>query len=132
VEYTALRTIHECAVALSVSGFFARGVGALRGAAWVRGRAARSMPHLVDTVLLASAVALAWTLRLNPLEVSWLLAKILALLVYIALGMLALKPGRPRPQRAAAFVAALATFAYIVSVAISKDPSGYFGWLLRR
>src|SRR5262249_6653639 len=105
------------------------GLGTLRGARWVRGRAARTVPHIVDTVLLVSAIALAWMLRLSPLQAPWLLAKIVGLVLYIALGMLALKPGRPEGVRAAAFVAALIIFGYIVSVAVSKDPAGFLAWI---
>jgi uncharacterized membrane protein SirB2 len=118
-------------VVLSVSGFFARGLGAMGGAGWVRSLAARIVPHVVDTVLLASAVALAWQLQGSPLDAPWLLAKILGLLLYIGFGMLALRPGRLKSQRVAAFVAALAVFAYLVSVAISKNPAGYFAWIGR-
>ena len=89
-------------VLLSVSGFVAARPGVLRrrrlGA---RARCARTLPHLVDTVLLASALAMAWMLRLNPLTTPWLAAKIVGLLLYIALGMLALRPGRPLALRVA-------------------------------
>jgi uncharacterized membrane protein SirB2 len=129
VDYATVKLVHQGAVVLSITGFFVRGLAALHGARWVRGRAARTLPHLVDTVLLVSAIALAWMLRLSPLEAPWLLAKITGLVLYIALGMLALKPGRPAPVRAAAFAAALITFAYIASVAVSKNPAGLIGWL---
>jgi uncharacterized membrane protein SirB2 len=55
----------------------------------------------------------------------WLTAKIVGLLAYIALGMVALRFGRTRGTRAAAWIAALATFGYIVSVAVTKDPRGF-------
>ena len=48
----------------------------------------------------------------------------LGLVAYVALGTIALKRGRSRRVRAAAFAAALATFAYIVAVAIAHDPRG--------
>lgn len=124
VDYLVVKTIHQGAVALSLTGFFARGLGSLCGAAWVHGRLAKSVPHVVDTVLLASALTLAWMLRLTPMAAPWLMAKIIGLLVYIVLGMVALKPGRPRAVRATAWVAALATFGWIVSVAITKNPLG--------
>jgi uncharacterized membrane protein SirB2 len=61
------------------------------------------------------------------------LAKIIGLLVYIGLGLVALRPGRPTAVRAVAWVAALATFGYIVSVAITKNPLGVLalvaGWI---
>jgi uncharacterized membrane protein SirB2 len=126
MDYATVKTIHQAAVALSLAGFFARGLASLAGAAWVRGRAARTLPHIVDSVLLISALALAWMLRLNPISAPWLMAKIVGLVVYIGLGMVALRPSRPPAVRAVAWLAALATFAYIVSVAMTKRPAGFF------
>ena len=126
MDYMLIKTVHQGAVALSVAGFFARGAAALAGAAWVRGRLARTLPHIVDSVLLASALALAWMLRLTPGNAPWLMAKIVGLLAYIGLGVIALRPGRPMPVRAAAWVAALAVVGWIVSVALLKDPRGFF------
>ncbi len=125
MDYGLLKTVHQTAVALSVSGFFARGLASLLGAAWVRGRLARTLPHIVDSVLLVSALLLAWTLRLTPGSAPWLVAKVVGLLVYIGLGMVALRPGSGPALRAVAWVAALATFGWIVSVAITKNPLGF-------
>ena len=129
MDYTALKLLHQATVLLSISGFIVRGAASLAGAAWVRGRAARTLPHGVDTVLLASALALAWMLRLNPINQPWLLAKILGLLLYIALGMLALRPSLPLVLRAGAFAGALLCFAQIVAMAISKSPAGLLAWI---
>lgn len=124
MDYATLKIIHQSAVTLSVLGFFTRGAAALAGAGWVRSRAARTLPHIVDTVLLASALAMAWMLRLTPGNAPWLTAKIIGLLVYIGLGVVALRPGIAKPVRAAAWVAALLTVGWMVSVAITKSPLG--------
>lgn len=124
MDYFTVKLVHQSAVALSITGFFMRGAASLAGAQWVSGRAARTLPHLVDSVLLASALTLAWMLRLTPIEAPWLLAKIIGLLVYIGLGVVALKPGRPTALRAAAWLAALAVVGWIVSVAVTKNPFG--------
>ena len=79
-------------------------------------------PHCIDTLLLASAIAMAVKWRLSPLEQPWLAAKIFALLIYIALGTVALKRGKTLTIRLIAFAAALLTFAYIVGAAITKSP----------
>src|SRR6188474_146051 len=102
MDYFTIKAVHQAAVALSITGFFARGLGSILGARWVGGRPAKTLPHIVDTVLLASALLLAWTLRLSPMQAPWLMAKIIGLLLYIGLGMVALKPGRAAPVRAAA------------------------------
>lgn len=126
MDYIVIKTVHQTAVALSATGFFARGWGSLSGADWTRRRVARTLPHVVDTVLLTSALLLAWMLRLDPATTPWLLAKIVGLLAYIVLGMVALRPARTPPVRAAAWIAAMLTFAWIVSVAITKNPLGFF------
>ncbi len=131
MDYFTVKLVHQSAVALSITGFFVRGAASLAGARWVRGRAARSLPHLVDSLLLASALTLAWMLRLTPTQAPWLLAKILGLLLYIGLGVVALKPGRPPAVRATAWLAALVVVAWIVSVAVTKDPSGFFAVIKR-
>jgi uncharacterized membrane protein SirB2 len=125
MDYTAIKHLHMGAVALSATGFAARGLGALSGAAWVSGRLAKTLPHIVDTVLLASALGLAWMLGLNPLATPWLLAKILGLLLYIALGMVALRPRFAPSTRVAAGLAALLVLGWIASVAVSKSPWGF-------
>jgi uncharacterized membrane protein SirB2 len=127
MDHVTLKLIHQTAAALSIAGFIARGTGARAGAAWVRGRAAKSLPHLVDTVLLLSAVAMLWQWRATPSALPWVTAKLIALLVYIGLGVVALRPATRGGTRVAAFVGALASVGYIVGTALSKDPA----WVLR-
>lgn len=129
MNYLTIRAIHETAVALSVTGFFIRGLAGLAGIGSLGGRVAKTLPHVVDTVLLLSALTLAWMLRITPLSAPWLMAKACGLVLYIGLGMLALRSGLPLRIRAAAWGAALATVGWIVSVAITKSPLGVFGLL---
>jgi len=126
MDYFVLKAIHISAVCVSLAGFLARGIGRFAGARWVESRLARTLPHLVDSVLLASAIALAVTLRLSPISSTWLLAKIIGVCVYIGLGMVALRLGRTPSTRAIAWLGALLVFAYIVTVAINKNPRGLF------
>ncbi len=131
IDYPTIKLLHQSAVALSGLGFFVRGIASLRGAQWTQRRIAKTLPHVVDTVLLLSAVALAAMMRINPLHVPWLLAKILGLLLYIGLGMVALRPRFGRNTRATAWVLALLVLAWIVSVAVLKDPHGFIGLMLQ-
>ncbi|NRF71030.1 SirB2 family protein [Aquincola sp. S2] len=124
MDYATLKTIHQLAVVISLVGFFARGAGALLGAEWATSRAAKTLPHIVDTVLLLSALALAWMLKLTPGNAPWITAKIIGLIAYIGLGVVALRPSFTKPVRAAAWLAALMTAAWIVSVAVTKHPAG--------
>lgn len=124
MDHAWVKLVHQGAVTLSIGGFFLRGASSLAGASWVRRRVAKTLPHVIDTVLLLSAIALAWSLRLNPFVTPWLLAKTIGLVVYIGLGTIALRPGRPLRLRATAWLLALATVGYIASVAITKSPWG--------
>ncbi|MDY0748337.1 SirB2 family protein [Paucibacter sp. R3-3] len=123
--YAAVKLVHQSAVALSITGFFVRGAASLAGARWVQGRVAKTLPHVVDSVLLLSALTLLWMLRLTPDRAPWLIAKLIGLVLYIGLGVVALRPGRPPALRAAAWLAALVVAGWIVSVAVTKSPLGF-------
>jgi uncharacterized membrane protein SirB2 len=122
MDYVALKQLHVACAALSYIGFFVRGIWMIRGSAVLERRWVRIVPHVNDTVLLASAIALAAMSRQYPFVQGWLTAKVLALVLYIGLGMLAMKPGGARPQRIAAWVAAQMVFIYIVWVALTRSP----------
>jgi uncharacterized membrane protein SirB2 len=127
--YLLVKYLHVASVVLSLSGFAVRGVLMLRGSPWLNARFVRIAPHVVDTVLLASAAWLAWFLQQYPLVHGWLTAKVVGLLAYIGFGMVALKRGRTLRTRAVFFVLAIAAAAYVVSVALTRDPRGPLAWL---
>lgn len=122
--YAALKLVHVTAVVLSGAGFVARHVRSVTGRPPASGWLAAA-PHVVDTVLLASALGLAWVGGFRPFEVPWLEAKLAGLAVYIVAGTIALKRGRTAGARATAFAMALLAYAYIVSVALTKHPQGW-------
>jgi uncharacterized membrane protein SirB2 len=122
MEYLALKQIHVACAVLSYAGFFVRGVWMIRDSPMLGRRWVRIVPHINDTVLLAAAIALAVMLRQYPFAHGWVTAKVLALAAYIVLGMMALKPGRPKAARAACWIAAQAVFLYIAAVALTRNP----------
>ena len=130
--YLVLKQLHLTMVAASLALFVLRGAWMLRGSPRLAARWVKVLPHVVDSVLLASAIGLTITLRQYPFVQPWLTAKLLALVLYIILGSLALKPGRPQPLRAVAFGAALVVFLYIASVARAHDPWGFLAASLAR
>ena len=114
--------LHVGCVVLSIAGFLLRGVWMLVDSPLRATRPARVLPHVVDSFLLVGAVGLLLTLGVRPFVQPWLTAKVLALLAYVGLGLVAFRFGRSRPVRALAFAGALATLAYLVAVALTKDP----------
>lgn len=119
MSYLLLKAIHVSAVFLSGTLFFIRGRWMLRESPRLQQTWVKVVPHIIDTVLLASAIALALRIHQYPLAQNWLTAKVLGLVVYIALGMIALKRGRSRRVRLIAWLAALLVFVYIVAVAVT-------------
>ena len=89
----------------------------------------RIFPHIIDTVLLTSALLMVYVLQISVFEQTWLMAKISALLIYIILGMVALKVSNNKSMRAVAWCSALIVFLYIVSVALTKSPYGFIVWV---
>ena len=124
--YQAIKHIHVTCVILSLAGFALRGVWMLVDSRLLTHRLTRVLPHVVDTVLLGSAITLAVMIEQYPLQAPWVTAKVIGLIVYILLGAVALKRGRTRAVRATAFVAALLVFSWIVSVALSKNVGVWF------
>jgi len=122
MDFGTLKTIHVAAVAISYTLFFVRGIWMLTGSPLLERRWVRVVPHVNDTVLLAAAIWMTIILQQYPGTHGWLSAKVAGLIAYIGLGMVALRRGRTRRVRLAAWIAAQLVFAYIVAVALAHDP----------
>lgn len=121
IDHGALKLIHQASVALSFTGFALRGTLMLAGSSLLRRRWMRTWPHVIDTVLLVSGIWMAWNLHLQPGNSPWLGAKLVALLLYVALGFVALRLGKTRRQRIFALIGALLCFAYMIAVALTRS-----------
>lgn len=121
MSYFALKYAHVGAVIISFSLFFLRGLWMMAAPEKLAARWVRVVPHVIDTVLLVSAIALAATTAQYPFVQPWLTAKVLALLAYILLGTVAIRRGRTRRVRIVAWILALAVFGYIIAVARTRN-----------
>jgi len=122
MAYLALKNLHLATIALTLALFVLRGVWMIADSPQLQARWVRIVPHLNDTLLLASGIALAVLIQQYPLVHGWLTAKFFALIAYIVLGTIALKRGKTRARRIAAWVAALLVFGYMAAVALAHDP----------
>ena len=123
--YPQLKLAHLALVGGSGALFACRGAAVLAHRAWPMKTPWRVASVAVDTALLAAGATLWALLGLNPLgNDAWLGTKLLLLVVYVALGTLALK----RAQ-APAYAAAITTYVFMVSVALARHPLGALrGW----
>ena len=119
--YVALKTLHVASVALSIGLFLLRAGLRIAGSSLLGTRVLRIAPHVIDTVLLASAVLLTLILHQYPFVNDWLTAKLVALIAYVILGSIALRRGRTPAVRAVALVAALLAVGYILGTALHHD-----------
>ncbi|UCH54299.1 MAG: SirB2 family protein [Pseudomonadota bacterium] len=124
--YETIKLIHVASAMISITGFIVRGLWMLVDSPMLQARWVRIAPHVIDTTLLGSAIYLALTIQQYPGVNTWLSAKVIAVVLYIVLGMIALRRGKTKQIRVMAWVAALATFAYIVAVALTRSAAVLF------
>ncbi|HUM90137.1 MAG TPA: SirB2 family protein [Candidatus Competibacter sp.] len=126
--YGILKHLHLTTVILSFCLFIMRGIWMMAESPHLQARWVRIVPHVIDAILLASAIGLTLTLHQYPFAQGWLTAKVLGLIAYIILGSIALKRGSTQTIRVAAFIGSLTVFGYIVSVALTHSPLGFLAW----
>lgn len=122
MSYLALKYLHITCVVLSGLGFCLRGWWMASGSPRLQARLTRVLPHVIDSTLLGSALVMAWMSGQYPFVQGWLTAKVLGLLAYIVLGAMALKRAKTRPARLRFLALALLAYAYIVGVALTRNP----------
>ena len=125
MTYVVLKHLHVTFVILSVTGFFLRGLLMMRDSPVLQRRWMKVAPHVNDTGLLAAALGLMVVTGQYPFVHGWVTAKVFGLIVHIILGSLALRVGRTRSVRIAAWLAALVVFGWVVTVALTKNPWGF-------
>lgn len=128
--YPEIKLVHVGAVIASGSLFALRGGMMVARLPYVNHALLRYLSYAIDTTLLTAALMLVTILHQYPFVAGWLTVKVLLLVVYIALGSLALKRGRTRRARIVCFLAALAVFLFIASVARAHHPLGILHMLV--
>ena len=123
--YTLIKHLHVSLAAASITLFTLRAWWSVRDAPSLQRRWVRVLPHVIDTGLLACGVTLMVMLRAWPQQTPWLAAKLVALLVYIGLGTVAIKRGRTATTRAVFALLAMTVFAYMVGVAVRHHPASW-------
>lgn len=117
--YLSLLMLHKTTVLLSIVGFFARGIGHIFDQAWVKKKPVKILPHIIDTLLLVSAFALVFVTAFSFSD-GWIIAKIVGLIAYIGLGLMAFRFAKTRTQKAIYWLLALIVVFYVVAVAVHK------------
>ena len=127
--YPQIKMVH-IALALLSGGLFAlRGASVLADMRWPHWQAVRWTSYAIDTSLLTAALMLLTVLPGAMFANGWLAAKLVLLVVYVALGVFAIKRARTRTMKAIYYVAALSTFGMVYTIARAHHPIGWlYGW----
>lgn len=120
-SYLLLKHLHVTTAVLSIGLFVLRAWWMLTASPQLQRPWVRVLPHVNDSALLAFALIMVVQSGQYPFVEPWLTAKVLALLVYIVTGAMALRYGRTSAARRGWLVVALASAAYIVAVALTRE-----------
>lgn len=123
MSYLAFKHLHVTLAVISIVFFVIRAWWSVSESTLLKAKFVRIAPHVIDALLLLFGVLLAFMLGALP---GWLIAKLIGLIVYIAVGTIAIKRGKTPATRAIAAVVAVIVFLYIVGVAITKHPLSWF------
>ncbi|GLP95452.1 SirB2 family protein [Paraferrimonas sedimenticola] len=119
--YVELKHLHTTLIAISVLFFITRLVWNLRAMPIGQQKWARISPHVIDTFLLLSGFALAMALGFTPGNSPWLAEKLIAIVAYIALAVIAMKSQRGAGFKIFAGVGAIAWVLYASHLAMTKQ-----------
>lgn len=128
--YLPIKHSHIALAVLSGLMFALRGAGVLAGMRWPHALPVRWTSYTIDTALLTAALMLVSILPGAMFANGWLTVKLLLLVVYIVLGVFAIKRARTRTTKAVCYVAALLTFAMVYSIARAHSPWGFLFGIL--
>jgi uncharacterized membrane protein SirB2 len=126
--YPQIKHVHIMLALLSGSLFALRGAFAIAGAKWPNALPVKWVSYAVDTALLTAAMMLLTILPGAMFANGWLTVKIGLLVLYVILGVFALRRARTQRGRVLGYLAALGTFVAIYSIARAHHPLGFYHW----
>ncbi|SFR55806.1 SirB2 family protein [Thiomicrospira sp. ALE5] len=118
--YASLLLLHKLAVLTSISVFFIRGLGVIYNREWVTRKPVKIVPHVIDTLLILSAVGI---VLMTPFAFSdpWILIKLVGVLIYVGLSVMVFKVAKSRVQQGMFWIVNLALLFLLVAVAVEKQ-----------
>ncbi|MDX8405814.1 MAG: SirB2 family protein [Mariprofundus sp.] len=118
---TWLLPLHVGLVSLSLLLFIGRGIRMWMDKPVSSHLWRRVLPDTVDTLLLGSGILLAYSMHVTPWQDDWLAAKLVAIVLYVLLGMVAFRHSGALWIKRSCLMIALLTVVYIVAVAHSMQ-----------
>lgn len=126
--YPLLKHLHLFFIALAFIVFFLRGIWMISGSGLLQKKFVKIAPHIINTLMLLTGIAIAVYLKLSPGDHPWLIAKLVGIVVFIILGIAAFKAGNPA-VRLGLWILSLLVFINVAVIAISKNPLGLLNFI---
>lgn len=76
---------------VSILGFVLRSIWLFKGSQLLHKKPVKILPHIIDTFLLGSGVALMVITSQHPTMLNWLMLKLFLIITYIGFGIIAFK-----------------------------------------
>ncbi|MGR9086515.1 MAG: SirB2 family protein [Gammaproteobacteria bacterium] len=115
-----IKIVHISLAVISFTGFISRAVLSEIRPRILACKAVKIAPHVIDTLLLISGILMIIQGHWLNGQHDWIIAKLAGLFAYIGFGAIALR--RRGVIKWLAFAGAVACYAYIGSVAVTKQP----------
>jgi len=128
--FIIIKNIHLFSITVSILLFSLRGIlmifsVKINSTLMYRHKAFKILPAVIDTILLISGFSLMVLSKQYPWHTPWLAAKLIGLVIYIILGILALNRIDNLKVQIPLFISAIMVVSWMLSVALSKNPLGF-------
>jgi uncharacterized membrane protein SirB2 len=125
VNYLFLKYLHVICVAASFALFFVRGLWITRAYPPAQETWVRTLPHVVDGLLILSALGMVATASRFDWGL-WMQVKLGLIVMYFALAVMVFRASTRRGFKIAAWAGGLGLFLYVTTVAVLQHPMGVF------
>lgn len=115
----AFKHIHMSLAVLTILGFLLRSFWLFTQNPTLQKKLVKIIPHIVDTLLLASGITLMVLTRQYPPTFSWITIKIILIVLYIVFGIFMFRAADKKSQ-GLFFTLAIASIGTILFLAINK------------
>ena len=119
-----LKYLHIVSVAAGFSLLFVRGLWAMQSYPAPQEKWVRVVPHVVDAVLVLSAVAMLAMSPLSGWPGDWLTVKLALVAVYAMLALYLFHGAGPLATRILAWLLGLLVLLFITTIAVLRNPLG--------
>ncbi|NVJ67665.1 MAG: SirB2 family protein [Gammaproteobacteria bacterium] len=119
MSYLAIKHLHMTLAIISIFGFVLRSIWLFMQNELLNKKPVKILPHIIDTLLLASGITLMVMSSQYPTIVNWLTIKIVFIVSYIVFGILAFK-AQAKNKQVLFFLLAIGSVFAVLHLAMGK------------